>query len=242
MRKLTAANMVCGVCALLSLAGCASSPIVVEDSKVNTLSLRLGFNLGDDKSAPSAYKSGSAIEIGLAKVHGNGDQTLAAGQDPVRMGGVTFLPPQTIHTDCNFNYADLAYRWRKFPNDSELGFELSGGIGRAALGMDLTSATQSASHQYINSGLHYGAALIWRARPTTTMQLRWTGFDSGMFVVSIDGVDSLGRYELLLTQALGENAELRAGYAKWKINGSGLFDSSFRATFSGPEIELGFNF
>lgn len=243
-RKIAMANMVCAGCVLLSLAGCASSPIEMKDRKAGTPSLRLAVSLDDDKTAPSTYRSGSAIEIGFAKVHANGDQTLAAGQEPVLINGVTFAAPTTIHNNLNFNYTSMAYRWRKFPDDSKLGFEFFGGIGRASLDMDLTSGAQSASGKYLNAGLHYGAAAIWRARPTTTLQLRWSGFDSPSNFLALDeGVSGLGRYELLLTQALGEHAELRAGFSKWQVNGAaGPVDSQFDVTFSGPEVELGFNF
>ncbi len=156
MRKTVGAKMLCGVCALLSLAGCASSPIEMKDTKASTPSLRLAVSLDDDKTAPSAYRSGSAIEIGFAKVHAQGDQTLAAGQNPILMNGVTFAAPTTIHNNLNFNYTSLAYRWRKFSDDSHLGFEFFGGIGRASLDMDLTSGAQSASGKYLNGGLHYG--------------------------------------------------------------------------------------
>jgi hypothetical protein len=243
MRKMVVAEWVCGVSAILMLAGCATpTTIKVDDPKVSVPSIRLGVSLEDDNSNPSAYQSGSAIELGFSKAQGNGDQKLVSGQ--VMMGGVIIPSPETIHNEFDFNYSSLAYRWRKFPNDRKIGFELSGGLARASLGMDLTTATQSASDQFIDLGLHYGAAIIWRARPTTTLQLRLAGFSSGISFDDVDtGISSLGRYELLLTQALGESIELRAGYAKWEINGSaGAFQSDFRTSFSGPEIELGFNF
>jgi hypothetical protein len=107
--------------------------------------------------------------------------------------------------------------------------------------MDLTvaSPTQRASDHFGNYGPQGGVALIWRMRPSTSLHARLSGFVSS----SDTGIKDMVRYELFVAQALGDSLTMRAGYAKWAIDGdAGYSESNFKSTFSGPMLDLGLNF
>lgn len=233
-------HLLAGLFVISALSGCMStSHVVADDQHVFLPSLRAAVSLGDDQLPAAEPQTGRAIEFGFAKAKGSGDQTLAAGQSPIILNNTTFIAPQQLRNNFDFNYADVSFRWRKFFRERALGIELTGGVGHTSLGLDVASSTQTASQHFATYGPQGGFAFIWRMRPSTSLHARVSGFVSR----SSTGVRDLGRYEIFLAQALGENLALRAGYAKWEINGDGGVDQSdFRTTFSGPLLDLGLNF
>lgn len=241
-RFIAPARLLAGAVAILSLAGCSStSQIEANDSHVFLPSFRVASSLDDDKQPAAEPQTGRAIELGFMKTKGSGDQSLATGQHPIILNGTTFATttPVQLKNDFDFNYVDLSFRWRKFFRERSVGIELAGGIGHTSLGLNVSSSTQHVSQHYGTYGPQGGVALIWRMRPSTSLHARVSGFVSK----SDTGVSDLGRYELFLAQGLGDNLALRVGYAKWEVNGSGpVGQSDFRATFSGPILDLGLNF
>lgn len=233
-------RLLAGLLAALTLAGCATtSQIVADDKQVSLPSLRVGISLDESKQAPSEPQTGKAIEFRLVGAKGSGDQTLATGRPPIIYNATAFIAPGQIKNDFDINYADISFRWRKFFSEHSLGLELSGGIGHASMGLTVSSATQHASARFNNYGAQGGVGLIWRMRPSTSLHAHVSGFASR----GGTGVRDMGRYELFLAQGLGDNLALRAGYAKWEVNGaSGLGSSDFRMTFTGPTLDLGLNF
>lgn len=223
-----------------TLAGCiTATPIVANDPHVFLPSIRVAASLDDGKQAAADPQSGHAVEFGFVKTKGSATQSVAAGQSPVVLNNTTFTPPQQIRTDFDFNYADLSFRWRRFFRERAVGIELTGGIGYTSLGLNVASPTQRASEHFGTYGPQGGVALIWRVRPSTSLHARVSGFVSK----SSTGISDLGRYEIFVAQALGDNLALRAGYAKWEVNGNGgVGQSDFRTTFSGPVLDLGLNF
>jgi hypothetical protein len=222
------------------LAGCiTATPIVADDPHVFLPSIRASISLDEGKQAPAEPQTGRAVEFEFAKARGSGNQFLASGQSPIIFNNVTFSAPQQLRNDFDFNYADISFRWRKFFRERSFGLEVSGGIGHTSLGLTVSSPTQSASGHYGTYGPQGGIALIWRVQPSTSIHARISGFVSK----SSTGISDLGRYEIFVAQALGDNLALRAGYAKWEVNGTnGEFQSDFRTTFSGPVLDLGLNF
>jgi hypothetical protein len=222
------------------LSGCTSTtPIVADDPHVFLPSLRVAVSLDDDKQAAAYPQTGHAVEFGYARAKGHGDQSLATGQDPIHYNDTTFTVPQQLRNDFDLNYVDLSFRWRKFFKERSLGLEVSGGIGHTSFGLSVTSLTQIASNHFSTYGPQGGVAFIWRMRPGTSLHVRVSGFVSKSYT----GIRDFGRYELFVAQALGDNLALRAGYTKWDVNGdAGVGQSNFRATFSGPVLDLGLNF
>ena len=226
--------------ATLALTGCiTATPIVADDPHVFLPSVRASVSLDDEVKTPANPQSGRAIEFEFMKTKGSGNQTLASGQQPIYFGNTTFTAPQQLRNDFDFNYADVSFRWRRFFRERSFGLEVSGGIGHTSLGLTVSSPTQIASQHYGTYGPQGGVALIWRIQPSTSLHARISGFVSK----SSTGVSDLGRYEIFLAQALGDNLALRAGYAKWEVNGQGGVGlSDFRTTFSGPVLDVGLSF
>ncbi|MFZ2160738.1 MAG: hypothetical protein WAW02_00845 [Sideroxyarcus sp.] len=244
-RYAVSAHLLAGLLSTIVLTGCLSStPIVADDPHVFLPSLRVAVSLDEDKQeadkqAASEPRTGYAIEFEYARAKGHGEQTLATGESPVNYTGTTFTAPNQLRNDFSFNYADVSFRWRKFFKERSLGLEVRGGIGHASMDLTVASSTQRASDHFGNYGPQGGVGLIWRMRPDTSLNARLSGFVSS----SEYGVKSLMRYELFVAQALGDNLELRAGYAKWGINGdAGISESNFKSNFSGPMLDIGLNF
>jgi hypothetical protein len=229
-----------GLLSTMALSGCLSStPIVADDPHVFLPSIRAAVSLDDDKQPVSEPQTGHAIEFEYVRAKGHGEQSLATGQSSVHLSNEIFLAPQQLKNDFNFNFADISFRWRKFFKERSLGLELTGGVGHTSMGLTVASPTQSASDHFGNYGPQGGVALIWRMRPATSLHARMSGFISS----SETGIRSFARYELFVAQALGDNLAVRAGYAKWGIDGdAGQHESNFKSTFSGPMLDLGWNF
>jgi hypothetical protein len=240
IRYVVSARLLAGLLSTVVLSGCiTATPIVTDDPHVFLPSLRASISLDDGKQAPAEPQTGRAVEFEFAKAKGTGNQFLANGQSPIIFNNKTFIAPQQLRNDFDFNYADISFRWRKFFRERSLGLEVSGGIGHTSLGLTVSSSTQSASEHFGTYGPQGGIALIWRVQPSTSIHARVSGFISR----SSTGISDLGRYEIFVAQALGDNLALRAGYAKWEVNGSdGEFQSNFKTTFSGPVLDLGLNF
>jgi hypothetical protein len=242
LQAATFARLLVGIFAISVLSGCiTATPIVADDPHVILPSLRASVSLddADDKQAASDPKSGRAVEFEFVKTKGSDTQSLPTGQSPVILNSTSFAAGQQLKNDFDFNYADISFRWRKFFKERSFGLEVSGGLGRASLDLTVSTPAQSASKHFGTYGPQGGVALIWRMRPSTSLHARISGFISKSSV----GVTNFGRYELFVAQGLGENLALRAGYAKWEVNGSGeIGQSDFRTTFSGPVLDLGWNF
>jgi hypothetical protein len=233
-------RLLVGIFAVSVLSGCISAtPIVADDPHVFLPSFRASVSLDDDKQAASEPGSGRAIEFEFVKTKGSDTQSLPTGQSPIILNNTSFKAPQQLKNDFDFNYADISFRWRKFFKERSFGLEVSGGIGHTSLDLTVSTPAQSASKHFVTYGPQGGVALIWRVRPDTSIHARISGFISR----SSPGLSDFGRYELFVAQALGENLALRAGYAKWEVNGSGeTGQSDFRTTFSGPVLDLGLSF
>lgn len=223
-----------GVLAMLTLGGCLAT-IKVDDKHVFLPALRAGIQLGDGEQVASEPQTGRAIEVGLGGGRGSGNQYLAS-QDQIVFNNLSFTGPQQLNNDFDFYFADIALRWRKFLWEQSLALELLAGVGASSLGLAVSSPTQRVSGRFDNAGVQGGAGMIWRVRPSTSIQARLALFNSG----ANQGVKTIGRYELFFAQALDKNLILRAGYAGWEINGScGAGMSAFKLRFSGPALVLG---
>lgn len=234
------ARLIAGSLAVLVLAGCeTTSQIEVDDKYVALPSFRVGVSLDESTKSPAEPQTGKAVEFGFIRAKSSGAQRLATGQAPVIYNTTTFLAPNQLSHNSDIDYVDLSYRWRKFFKERSLGLEVSGGIGHASMGLTVNSATQNASARFNNYGAQGGVGLIWRMRPSTSLHAHISGF-----VTRGDtGVGDMGRYQLFLAQGLGDNLSMRAGYAKWEVNGAGgLGASNFRMIFAGPMLELGLNY
>lgn len=233
-------RLLAGLLFTMALSGCLSStPIVADDPHVFLPSIRAAVSLDDDKQPASEPQTGHAIEFEYVRTKGHGEQNLATGQSSVRLNNVVFLAPQQLKNDFNFNFADISFRWRKFFKERSVGLELTAGVGHTSMDLTVASPSQRASDHFGNYGPQGGVALIWRTRPSTSLHARMSGFVSS----SDTGIRSFARYELFVSQALGDSLALRAGYAKWGIDGdAGVGESNFKSTFSGPMLDLGWNF
>lgn len=223
--------------------GCLSTaPIKVDSNYVFSPSTRLAFDLTDSKLGADLH-TGDAIEFGIAHTSGNSRQYIA-GYEQVVLNNNHFAGPQNLRNEFSMYYADLSYRWRKFPWDKPLGFELAGGLGIPSLDLTVSAPSEQASGNFHSAGVQGAVGVIWRLNPDASIQVRMVEFTSKNITNLMHanpGVNSMQRYELSYAKALGKNLTLRAGYADWTITGYGV-ESDFKLHSSGPTLVLAWDF
>jgi hypothetical protein len=234
------ARLCAGLLAAFALTGClTSTPIAVDDRHAFIRSARVDISLKENKQPAAEPQTGHAVEFEYVKTRGGSNQTLTTGQAPIWFNNTVFNAPQQIRNDFDMNYVDLSYRWRKFFWERAVGLEMTAGVGHASLGLTMSSPAQQASGRYTSYGAQGGIGMIWRLQPSTSLHARIVGFVAN----ATPGISDFGRYELFISQALGDTLALRAGYAKWEVNGRGGSGASdFRVTFVGPVLDIGLNF
>lgn len=222
---------------LVSLAGCASETrIEPEDRGVFLPSARISVHLAPETAeAPSALPAGHAVEVNLAGARNIEDrQRIATDEDPVVFGGQTFTPGAQLQHDADFSYADVGWRWRKYFGSGGFALETFAGLGFAELDLTVASGGVVAREKLSSGGLAGGVGVVWRFRPTTSLQSRLTFFGSG----DEDGISSASRWEASIVQALGRNAAVRAGVGSWTVFSERDELSDIRARFSGIALGL----
>lgn len=226
---------------LALLAGCTTDTtnINARDNSVFLPSGRISIDIAPEVSHPSVPHRGHSLELGASGGRGEDRQELTAGQDPVVFGGRTFNAPAALQHEFDFRFLEAAYRFRRFFGTSQrFGIEVLGGLARAELDLTVSSPAQSAQEEMQSAGIVGGFGLLWKFRPTTSLQSRLSLFASG----DEDGVSNAQRVEVHLAQAIGRHASLRAGYADWKIDSDREYDtatrSAVRARFSGFALGL----
>jgi hypothetical protein len=222
---------ICGVLAAM-LAACSSAPTTVDvrDRSVFIPSARVSVPLSSQQEAPSAPQNGHALELGYTQAKGSGSQSLSAGQSPIVFGGQTFNAPQTLQYQFDYRHSELQYRWRRFFGSRPIGIEVLGGLVHSRLNLSASAPGRSASERFSSNGLTAGVGGIWKFRPTTSLQVRFSAFAAS---------ETAGhRTELFVAQALGRNAAIRGGYTFWRLRTEPAFDSEVTADFSGPAVSL----
>lgn len=219
-----------------TLAGCATdhTTIDVDDRSVFIPSARVSVPLSKQQEPPSEPQTGHAIEIGYTQTKGSSSQSLGAGQDAIRFGGQSFNPPREVQYEFDYKHAELHYRYRKFLSTSpNLGFEVLGGVVNSRLDLSASSLAQRAHEKLSSAGLSGGVGAIWKLRPETSLQARYSAFAAS---------ETRGnRTELFAVQALGANASVRGGYTWWYVRADPVsFDpgSEVAVRFRGPAISL----
>jgi hypothetical protein len=198
----------------IAIAGCGNSPSTDNDvdfSSSNVLipGARVSVDLSRSSTEPSVPHTGHAIEVELTGA--NAHDTQALGPEPIALGGQVFSGPQDLRGDSRYRYGEVSYRYRRFFGQSQaFGIELLGGIARSQLDLTVTGASQSASQRFGDNGVTGSVGGIWRFRQTTSLQAR--------FLVFLSDNSDAYRFDLQVAQALGRNASLRAGVAKWYVD------------------------
>jgi hypothetical protein len=227
------------------LAGCTSTSntdLAITDRGTFIPSGRASIDISPPGDPPSVPHTGHALEIAFSAASGNDTQSIAAGQPSIVFGGRTFGAPNELRHEFDFRFAELAYRYRNFFGQTRtFGIEALGGLGYADLDLTVVSPTQRASEKLSNAGLLGGFGLLWKFRPTTSLQSRFTVFLSG----ENEDVSVASRFDAYLAQAIGRNFGMRIGAAGWNIvssreSGSVHIspNSRIRARFSGLAVEL----
>ena len=228
----------------LTLAGCGTTAIPtttidISDRGAFQPSLRVGWNISKVPGAPSDPQSSHGIEIGAMRTSGDDTQDLATGQSPVIFGGTTFNPAQTLRHETDLRYYDVTYRFHRFFGDGSFGIEALAGLAQAILDLTVSSATQRASESLSTTGFQFGVGGIWRLRPGTSLQARYTWFGSSKYYEDTT-VSSL---EFSAAQALGHNLVVRGGYAYTKVYSERVdFFSDIKVKLSGPTLRLELQF
>jgi hypothetical protein len=212
--------------------------IQATDSSVTIPSLRIGWTLSRSTEAPSTPHNGHGIEFGATGGRGSDSQSLVAGQRPVQFGGVTFTAPQTLQHEFDFAFYDVSYRWRRFPEGSPVGFEVLAGAGYAKFDFTASLPTQRAVESLSSAGVTAAVGLVWRMLPGTRLHARPGGYRSG----ASNDVARSDRVEFYVAQAVGRNAVVRAGYARWRAETDRIGSSNVEIEFSGPALGLEFQF
>jgi hypothetical protein len=228
-----------------ALTGCAdltigTSDISATDRSVVIPSGRISIDLSQRGESPAAPHTGHAIELGASGASGDAEQQLAAGELPIVFGGRTFNAPVALRHDFDWRFYEVAYRYRHFFGGG-FGIEALGGLGFAELDFRVDSAGQSAREKMSNGGVLGGVGLLWKLRPSTSLQSRAVVFLSGQF----EDVSTITRLEVYAAQALGRHAALRAGWSTWNVrsireanDNLSSRNSPLRLRFSGPALGL----
>jgi len=228
----------------LTLAGCGTTAIPtttidISDRGAFQPSLRVGWNISKVPGAPSDPQSSHGIEIGAMRTSGDDTQDLATGQSPVIFGGTTFNPAQTLRHETDLTYYDVTYRFRRFFGDGSFGIEALAGLAQAILDLTVSSATQRASESLSTTGFQLGVGGIWRLRPGTSLQARYTRFGSSKYYEDT----TVSSVEFSAAQALGHNLVVRGGYAYTKVYSERVdFFADIKVKLSGPTLRLELQF
>ena len=216
-----------------TLAGCASTTTIdVDDHSVFIPSARVSVSLSKQQEPPSEPQNGHAIELGYTLAKGTGSQSLSPGQDSIELGGKAFNAPQELRHEFDYRHAEIRYRYRKFPGTNRnFGFEALGGVVNSQLKLSTSSPSQRASDKFSSNGLSGGVGAIWKPRPTTSLEARYS-----IFVAT----ETRGnRAELFAVQALGANASIRGGFTWWYVRADQLdLASDVAVRFRGPAVAL----
>jgi len=214
--------------------GPPSTTIEASDSGVFVPTVRASIGFRGD-GVPSEPRSGHGLEVGWSSGGGEDQQTLAAGQPPVRFATQTFSAPAQLRHEFDYRFFEVAYRFRHFFGGGDFGIEALGGLAHANLDLSVSSPTQRASESVDSGGLTAGFGIIGRLRPGTSVQGRATFFGG-----SNSGVTAAQRFELHLVQSVWRHAALRAGYVYWNIESEreDTASSPIEVKFSGPSLGL----
>jgi hypothetical protein len=216
-----------------SFSGPPSTTIEASDSGVLVPTVRASIDFRGD-GASSEPRSGHGIEVGWSSGSGDDQQTLAAGQPPVRFATQTFSAPAQLRHEFDYRFFEVAYRFRQFFG-ADIGIEGLFGLAHANLDLSVSSPTQRASESVDSGGVTAGVGIIGRLRPSTSVQGRATFFGG-----SNSGVTAAQRFELYLVQSVWRHAALRAGYVYWNIESAreDTGSSPIEVKFSGPSLGL----
>jgi hypothetical protein len=216
--------------------------IKVDDRSTFLPSMRLGIDIAPRVESPSVPHSGHGIEIGFTGGSGTDHQTRAAGAPTLTFAGQAFAAPSTLNHEFDFRFAEIAYRYRHFFGATgTFGIEALGGLGYAEYDLTITSAAQRANEKLSSGGLVGGFGIIWKFRPTTSLQSRITLFGAG----DREGVTGAARWDAFVAQALGRHAAVRVGLTSWGLASTRDEDDDFssinsliRSGFSGLALGL----
>jgi hypothetical protein len=237
------------ILASAALSGCVccgsftGTDVSITDREAFVPSGRLSIDIGRGRvDAPAVPHTGHSLELGLSGTSGEDVQNVSAGEPPVRVANRSFTGPAELHHEYDWTFAEVAYRYRKFFGSGAFGIEALGGIARAQLDLTTSSATQRASDKIDNYGPVGGFGIVWKIRPTTSLQSRFS-----LFVATGDEADfEVERLDLYVAQSLGRNVALRAGWSSWRVEIDRFFsfglDSGIRASFSGFALGLDVGF
>lgn len=222
-------------------AGCAGpvtpppTKVQIDDRGVFQGSVRASAGVRPGAEAPAHLPGGLGVELGALHASGEGSQTVAAGQQPVVLGERMFAAGQELRYGFELTFVDLLYRFRLYPQEQPVGFELFGGFAYAQIDITVSSSTQRASESPGSAGLLFGAGALWRVRPGTTLHLRLGRYGA----LPSDGIDVAARVEVGVVQALARNVAVRAGYSTWRLKTDRDHDASnVEVRFSGPSLGL----
>jgi hypothetical protein len=222
---------------LVLLAGCShETRIEGEDRGLFLPTARLSFDIATSgPEAPSGLPGGHAVEVNFAGVRGIEDaQELHASESPVIFGGQTFSPAVELRHEADWRYADIGWRWRKYFGRGGFALETFAGLGLAELDLMVQSSTQRANEKLSSGGLVGGVGVVWRFRPSTSLQSRLTLFGSG----DEDGLSSASRWDATIVQALGPNVAVRGGIGAWSVFSERSNRSDVEMRFSGVTLGL----
>jgi len=230
---------------LLVLAACQApgppSPTTIEasDSGVFVPTLRMTREEPRAYSEPSDVGRGGAFELSYFRGSGSDTQNLAASNQPIKLGGTNFSGPQQVRHDFALNWYELAARGRIFgaSPDRALGAEFLFGAAVPRLAFRVSSSTAQASETFGAYGVVIGTGALWRLRPGTSTQVRYS------YYRGLGGNDDLAhatRTEISLAQALARNLVARAGYMEWSLHvGRGTANNSdLNVKIRGPSLGL----
>jgi hypothetical protein len=219
----------------LILAGCGT---VYQPLEINSVGLipaaRIEKNLYGQANGKSLAFEGSGTWMS-----GSDSQELIAQQyfaTTAKVGGVTFVPPQTLETRFNFSVYDTSIRWRHFISGGPFGYEVTGGGGFSRLNFGANGNGVQGEETVYSPDLDARFGVLLRLGRTTRLEANTTLFYTN------SNLSGVSRNQATLVQMLGHHVSVEGGYAWWYVTSPSTTRSTAEIQASGPSLGVRFVF
>jgi hypothetical protein len=219
-----------------TLSGCSGA--VYQPLEIQSVGLISNAKI-ENKLHGNANGKSLAIEAGGSWVYGSDTQELTVQQFMVttaKVGGTTFVPPQTLKTRFNFSVYDTSLRWRHFIAGGPFGYELAGGGGFSRLNFGATGNGTQGEETVYSPDLDARFGVLLRLGRTTRVEGNITLFYTN------SNLSSVSRNQAELAQMLGHHVSIEGGYAWWYVKSPSITRSSVDIQASGPSLGVRFVF
>jgi hypothetical protein len=225
-----------GVIVVSALAGCS----VAAYQPLDIHSVGLIPNARIEKKLHGLANGKSlAFEGGGTWMWGSDSQELTAQpffSSQAKVGGTTFVAPQTLDTNFNLSVYDSSLRWRHFIKKGPFGYEVTGGGGFSRMHFGASGSGMAGEETVYSPDLDFRFGALLRLGSSTRIEANSTLF------VTNSNISDVVRHQVSLVQSLGRHISIEGGYARWYADSNSTTRSSVRVQSSGPSLGIRFGF